>query len=39
MGIIKLNSSLFVLKEVGQKLMLKFEGVKSFENGLKRQGW
>ena len=31
---VKLNPGLCVLKEVGQKLMLKFEGVKSIEKGI-----
>ena len=31
---VKLNSGLCVLKEVGQKLMLKFEGVKNIEKGI-----
>jgi len=31
---VKLNPGLCVLKEVGQKLMLKFEGVKSIEMGI-----
>ena len=35
---VKLNPGLCVLKEVGQKLMLKFEGVKNIEKGIEMLG-